>query len=441
MPHSATQQLTFGLGLPEISVHTRPSGLRVVSHHDPGRWGVNVGVFVEVGSRHEEPAECGLSHCVEHMLFRGCEGLPDPGAVSRAFEDRGGTLNAATHPDFTSYSLSVPASELTPILELLGRLLATPIWQGLDIEQGVLRQELLEDLDEAGKDINVEHALRRAFFGKHPLGQPVGGTLETLASFDEARLASWHRSHYRLPHMVLALSGKLVGQLEDQLTAFEAHFEAAAKVTRRPAAPAEALPEQASWQFVTHSQSQVDLRLALRTPGLDTPQLPALRLLNRILDDGLSSRLYRALCDGTGLAYDTFASLELMQDVGLFELGVSAEADNIEAAQRGLYQVLESLMAAPIPEHELAKAKRRQRWDLESLRDRSEDLVGLVALRIGLGLNIEDGLQPERYEQLRSEDLQEALRALLAGPCHRAAVGSLDGARQDALAKQLLSSH
>ncbi len=440
-------------------VVTLASGLRVVLVPQNHLWGTSINLFVRVGSRDESPGEGGISHALEHMLFRGCEGLPTPHAVSLAFEDRGGTLNASTHPDFTNFSLFVPSSEVDAALDDFGRLIARPLFEGWDIEQGVLRQELLEDLDENGRDVNVEHALRLLAFPGHPLGLPVGGYLDSVSALTVDDIARWHRKYYRPDNMVLTFAGALPKRPD--LERFEQHlavcaeaalsipcpvrrlFTAAAvksaddiqgampsavagggaldasTANQRSAAQAKkkltfGLAEPEKHTHVDHSASQIDLRIAFLGPALDDADLPAVKVLLRILDDGLSTRLYRALCDGSGIAYEAFGALELYEDIGLVECGVTVEPARLSEAVDALWAVLRSLSESPPTAAERDKALRRMRWDFEALRDRPEEVASVISLRVLFGKRLDQCFDFAPLEAVTIEDLATQARRLFS---------------------------
>ncbi len=413
-------------------------------------WGTSINLFVRVGSRDESPAEGGISHALEHMLFRGCEGLPTPHAVSLAFEDRGGTLNASTHPDFTNFSLFVPATEVDAALDDFGRLVARPLFEGWDIERGVLRQELLEDLDESGKDVNVEHALRLLAFPGHPLGLPVGGYLDSVSALTVEDIARWHRTYYRPDNMVLTFAGALPQRPD--IARFEQHLAGCAEAARGVPCPvrrlftatvgqgAQAAPPRAGAMgasapnmtpatptrldlgvdsperhtHVDHSSSQIDLRIGFLGPGLDDADLPAVKVLLRVLDDGLSTRLYRALCDGSGIAYEAFGALELYEDVGLVECGVTVEPVRLGEAVDALWAVLRSLSASPPTAAERDKALRRMRWDFEALRDRPEEVASVISLRVLFGKRLDQCFDFAPLEAVTCEDLATQARRLFS---------------------------
>jgi predicted Zn-dependent peptidase len=183
------------------------SGLAVTACAQPHLRRAQIACFVRTGSRFEAPATNGLSHFLEHMIYRGTPGLPTAHAVNYAFEDLGGMLNAATYVDHAVYSVSCPPESLDATSMLFGKLLANPLFSDIETERGIVLEEILEDLDDDGNDVDADNASRRLMYPQHPLGFTITGSAATVGSFGVDDLRRHHTSHYGAGNVVLAYGG------------------------------------------------------------------------------------------------------------------------------------------------------------------------------------------------------------------------------------------
>jgi predicted Zn-dependent peptidase len=330
----------------------------------------SVAVHLRVGSRYETARDNGISHFLEHMLHRGTRSHDSAHAQAVAFERIGGTLSAATYADHGVLSVTVPPDALVPVLELLGEVCREPVFDAIDVERGIVRQEILESLDARGRRTAPDDLLREVVFPRHSLGFPITGTLETLARFDRSALRRCHRRFYTR-QAVVTIAGRFSERAAT--AAVRRHFRlprGALPTTRAPAALRGPRVEH-----VHDQSSQTAVRLAFRTPGLLHRSEPAAELLLRVIDDGTSTRLYHRLCDDRGLCYDVSALFEAHADVGLLELAADSSHEHTVEVTRELFTVCRELRdSGPRPD-EMEKARTRLRFHLESLYDAPADLA------------------------------------------------------------------
>jgi len=184
-----------------------PNGLTVVTVELPHLHSVSVVMYARVGSRYEPVADNGLSHFLEHMLFRGTERLPDAYALNHAIEALGGTLYAETGRDYSLYQISLHPETLQPGLELFGEIFATPAFADVDVERRIVLEEMHEDHDEDGRLINIDDLARLEVWPDHPLGYRITGPYENVERFDDTDVRRHFATHYGARNMVLAVSG------------------------------------------------------------------------------------------------------------------------------------------------------------------------------------------------------------------------------------------
>jgi predicted Zn-dependent peptidase len=405
---------------------TLPNGLRVVLAPLPHLHGATLAVFVKVGSRHEDARTNGLSHVLEHMLFRGTEGHPSSYDLNLSIEQLGGTLDGATHTDFTMYQVTVPPANAAPVVGLLAEILTQPLFLDFDVEKRVLREEILEGLDEDGNDIDADNVVRDLVFSPHPLGFKITGSLDNVEGFTTDDLRAHMHRFYGARNVVVCAAGAVDEALLEPIgRAFGA---------LRPGEPARSSPPQAPagrrFASVHDDGSQTDLRISFPSPGLHDPRYPALQLLGRVLDDGLSSRLHRHIVDDRGLAYDVFAALEAYEDCGVVDLGASVEHEKTPEVLGELMRLVGALRDETVGPEELAKARQRYLWDLEALLDEAEGMASFYGTSALFDLPDTLETTAAAIAGITAEQLREVATTVFApANAHAACVGVLERAR------------
>ena len=355
---------------------TLRNGLRTVALELPAVHRVAILTLVRVGARYETPESNGVSHLLEHMLYRGIPGHPTAHEQALAFESLGGTLVAATGSDSGTLGVSCPAESFESTLALMARVYREPLLRGLDVEKRIVREEILEDLDEHGTLVDDYDLLRSIAFEGHPLGYPVIGTVEHVDRFDVARLRRHHRKHYVGAGTVLAVAGPV--EAEGALRAMERHFGGvpAGKALRVDPPEPQTGP---AFRYVDSASSQTAIRVGFRGPGSGDALEPATEIVLRLLDDGNSTRLYTRLCDERGLAYDVGAGYEATEDAGLLHVGCGMAHTEAETVLREILGVVRSLRDDGPTKAELEKAKARHRWGLDDMLDDAGEVVDFLA--------------------------------------------------------------
>lgn len=389
------------------SLHVLPNGLRVALHPARHLSSATIALAVRVGSRYERPEDNGISHFLEHMLFRGTTVHPTSHAWNDAFERLGGTLSASTTADHTLYEVAVPPDDVPRAIALVAEIFE-PVLSHVEIEKRVAREEILEHLDEDGRNVDAEDQLHLAAFGSHPLGQPILGTEENLAAFDRERLAAWHRAHYVAGGSVLAIAGAF-----DAEAALAAATLALGRLPAGgPAAPApfQRFPGGPRFHYVDSIGAQADVRIAFGAFGEKDPRHAALSLLGRIVDDGMSARVFRTIVEDRGLAYEAFGELVTYEDTGLFVLGASTAPESTGAVTQALVDVVLALRSGAITADEIEKAKTRARFGLRTAADDPGTLAELAATGLLFGVDTELETLAREVERVSEADLRSVAR-------------------------------
>ena len=398
----------MSLSCPHVA-RTLPNGLRLAVVPRPSLRRAHLGVFVRVGSRFEARRDNGLSHFLEHMIFRGTDRLRDAHAVNATFERLGASLEACTHVDYAVFELDLPRESFHAAAALLGEVLAEPRFPSIDVERGIVAEELLEDLDDRGRQVNPDNIVRAATYGGHPLGMTITGGKREIARFSVDDLARHHRRHFGGPSMVVVAAGALDADL-----ALETLANAFARFPASPAVSVEAPAPQAApvTRHVRDAASQTDVRVSFRAFGERDPRMPALEALMRIIDDGMATRLYRRLCDEGGLCYDTSASFEVFEDDGVVDFAASVRHDRASAIVEAVLTLMAELAEEGPHDEELALAVRRHRWDVESALDSPSSLAHTLGVSWLFGQARSFDEQLRRLDAVTVQDVRDVARHL-----------------------------
>jgi predicted Zn-dependent peptidase len=375
------------------------NGLTVIHIAMPHLHSASVSVFARVGSRHESLATNGLSHFLEHMFFRGCDGFPDSTALNTAMEDLGGFLDGYTTRDYSGYHSSVHPAYISDATEILGQIFKSPRFSEIEIERSIIMEEVLDALDDRGREIDLDTIAHREAFRGHPLAQSIDGPKRNLKRFTQDDLASHRSSFYGAHNMVLCFAGDvdIVRCKKAARRGFGRLFSGKRAKERAPGR----LPQRAPrLRFVHSDDSQTRARFTFRTICDDHAEYPALLLIRRILDGGLSARLQVELVERRGIVYDVGADIEAYSDCGLFNFELAAQHKKLAYAIEELGKVIRDLGNNGVSAEELDRVRRRARIGLEF----GLDSAGELAAWFGAAqLFRESPVTPERrMEQLEA---------------------------------------
>ena len=342
-------------GQPPPTVRTThlDDGPTVVSERWAGAHSVSVGVWVGVGSRDEPTAGAGASHFLEHLLFKGTE-RRSARSIAELVDGTGGEMNAATGKEFTAVYARLPADDQDLAVDLLGDVLCSPALRAAAVETA--RRVILEELhlqEDDPADV-VASLLDEALFPGHGLGREVLGTRESVEALDRDGIAAFHDRWYRSPNLVLVAAGTVDHDrlVERVATAFAGR--GGGEVPER-AAP-EAMP--CGNRALRRPTESVHLAWGWRSLHRHDPRRRALGLGVQVLGGGLSSRLFQAVREDRGLAYNVFAGLHLYSDAGALGVHAATEPDRADELRLVVEAEVESVAEHGITADELALARR-----------------------------------------------------------------------------------
>ncbi|HZA58784.1 MAG TPA: pitrilysin family protein [Solirubrobacterales bacterium] len=328
------------------------SGIRVVTEAVPSVRSVALGLWVRTGSRDETPAQAGVSHFLEHLLFKGTE-RHSAIEIAEIFDGMGASVNAATGKESTQLHARLLDTHTDQAFDLLAEMLLGPTYPDIDSEREVVLEEIAMYEDEPSD--RVHDVLDEAIFGEHPLGRRILGAAEVIRSIPIPDIKAYHRARYTASSIVVAAAGNLSHGEIVELT--RQHVE-----SRDPAPSAEdsdgAVPEpQARVGF--HCKDTEQYHVTLGGPGIQRgdDRRHALAILDTVFGGSTSSRLFREVREKRGLAYAVGSYTQQFADGGLIGLYVGTREDNIEEACEVIAAELSSIHSEGITQEELARAK------------------------------------------------------------------------------------
>ncbi len=413
---------------PAVETTTLDNGLAVTTVALPHLHTAVCALFVKVGARFEAPDDNGLSHFVEHMLFRGTERYPTSLALNTAVEKLGSTLHAETGRDYSLFQLGLEPAHVPAAIELLGELLGRPRFTEIELERELILEEINEDYNEQDIEINVDDIARGLVFADHPLGQRIIGPRTNVQRFTQADVQRHFTSFYGATNANLCVAGPVE---HGRVVEHAARALAAMPAGTRAIVPAAPPPIPGPrFQHVRDAGSQTSLSVVFRAvPELDPAYVPLVALL-RVLDDGMSTRLHYTLADQKGLAYSIHAAIEPLADAALFEISGATANAKVPSLVKELLALLDGLRSGKVTDDELAKARVRYRYETLASIDDAAAMVGWFG---GTALYYQPPSLSERLAQMDKVSVDDvvAVAENVLAPTHLAlaAVGSLSRAR------------
>lgn len=413
------------------------NGLRVVTVPLPHLHSAELALYIKVGARNDPPDRLGLSHFLEHMLFRGTEDFASSLEIETAFEELGGSVNAATDSDSTCYYARIHPTHVPRGLEILASMALRPKLEGIDLERGIIGEEALEDLNEAGEVTSPDLVMGGLLWPGHPLGNPTVGTLADIARIDEKDLRRHAAAWYVPGNAVVTVAGpvqheSVVAAVSHSFGSWRGPEPACVELQPPTAAPGPSVV------FVQDADSQVTVQLACHAYRRCDPRITQLKVLRRVLAGGGCSRLHLALRERLGLVYAVESAIGAYDETGCITIDFSTAPENLIPVLSATLDELQSLMVTPLPEHELARVRTSYLADL----DYSRDSVTEMGARYGWGTLMGVVRSIDEDQQLvrtvTAELLRETAQALFC-PQNRflAVIGPVEGIDRQAVEQVL----
>ena len=334
---------------------TLPNGLRVVTHAMPTSFSVSAVILIGTGSRYEPLEQAGISHFVEHMLFKGTRKRPTPKAIAETIEGVGGVLNAATEKELTSYYVKVAQQHGTLALELLTDMLRHSrfLTAEVDKERHVITEELhmTEDMPQ---DL-VNSLIDELVWPEHPLGREIAGTDASVKGLRRPALLAYLAERYVPNNAVVSVAGKIIHQ--DVVEEVERLLGDWRPGPQRSYLAAPGQPGKVRQALKVKDIEQAHLCVSAGGLPRQHPDRRALDIQNLILGGGMSSRLFLEIRERCALAYDVQAYLDYFEDTGLSVIYAGTDAAQVPACLDAILSELRRLRRQPVAAEELTRAK------------------------------------------------------------------------------------
>ncbi|MFN0068599.1 MAG: M16 family metallopeptidase [Limisphaerales bacterium] len=386
-----------------------PGGVTVVTAAMPHMASVSFGLWVGTGGRYESAAVSGVAHFIEHMLFKGTR-RRSAVRISQDVEGVGGYLNAFTSEEQTCFYSKALHDRVGTLADVLFDMLTASRFAPSDIrkERDVIREEVAMYLDQPAQ--HVQELINAAMWGDHPLGRPLTGTAATLRRIGRREMLAFLKLHYVAPRVVVAAAGRLVhGEIVEIARRLGRGLPAGEAL--RPATFAEA-GERPRVRLQRRKVEQAQVAIGLRTCSRHDDRKYALRLLNVILGENMSSRLFQELREERGLVYNVYSSPSHWDDVGDLVISAGLDTDKLEPVMKLIGRELRRLRDERVPAGEMQRARDYALGQLElSLENTESHMMWLGESVVSTGRATPPAELRRRLAEVSAAEVQAAARA------------------------------
>jgi predicted Zn-dependent peptidase len=409
----------------DIEMTTLANGVRVITEVMPHVRSISVGIWIGSGSRRETSDQNGISHFIEHMLFKGTTSRSAED-IARSVDSVGGNLDAFTAKELVCFNTKVLDQHLPRAFDVLADLVLHPLFRDEDIdkEKGVILEEIKMDAD--SPDYLVHEIFSANFWKDHPLGKPILGTRETVKRFDRQMIDEYYRAVYAPSNLLLTAAGNL--KHDALVNLVRQHFES---LPPNGTAPPDQVPATHARIALRNKKSLEQVHMCLGVPSYPLPHEErfACYVLNTLLGGGMSSRLFQNIRERQGLAYAVFSELSPYRDTGCLSIYAGTSVESVGKVVESIIKEFQQLKQETIGEEEVRRAKDHLKGSLMlSLESTSSRMSNLARQEMYFGRFFTLDELVESVEQVTADDVQRIARAFF-DPKHIAltVLGNLDG--------------
>ena len=390
---------------------TLKNGLRILLTPQPANLAATVLILVKAGSEYEVKEQNGVSHFLEHMMFKGTTDRPEPGMIAHELTALGAQFNAFTGEEYTGYYAKVQAEKLPKIIEIVSDLYLNPLFDEAEIEKerGVIIQEI--NMYEDDLPARAQRDFSRLVYGDQPSGWDVGGEIPIIKRLARADFVAYRKRRYVMPGTVVVVAGKfneaaVVAQIKKYFNALP-----------RRTAPAKikTVEKQSSPKIALHfkESDQAHLVLGFRAFDMFDERRYALRVLANLLGGGMSSRLFMRIREKMGAAYYIGAGADLSLDHGLLSISAGVYRKKIEPVVSAILEECATLRDIAVPDVELQKAKDHMLGGLILGLETSDDLASFYGgQEVLTGGVVSPELLTEKIKKVTARGIQDVARAV-----------------------------
>jgi len=413
------QEHPAGTALPRVELTYRktvlPHGLRVVTESIAHVRSASVGIWIDNGSRDESASLNGISHFIEHMVFKGTR-KRSVKEIAQSIESVGGYLNAFTGKEHTCYYARVLDEHVGLALDVLSDMLlnATFPAKELEKEKGVVVEELKQAEDDP--DDIIHDYFEREVFGAHPLGFPVIGTERNLRRFTRADLMAFRQRRYSPDRIVVAAAGNVTHDQVVQLAERHLGVKAfrAMKGSPEDLGPGRLIPAgEVASRTTNHARPIQQAHVVLGTvgPSVRSHHRFPMMVLNTLLGDGMSSRLFQNIREKYGFAYTVYSFANMLTDSGTVGAYVGTDAQHVEKCIGLVWKELDAVKRSHVPARELARTKMQLKGNMMlSLENIPNRMMRLGASELSIGELIPIDTIIRRIDAVTADDVRTLAR-------------------------------
>ncbi|MBI5022044.1 MAG: insulinase family protein [Ignavibacteriales bacterium] len=338
-----------------------PNGLRIVTEEIPYVRSVSVGVWIDVGSRDEIESTNGITHFIEHMVFKGTKRFNNQ-QIARSLESVGGYLNAFTTKEHTCFYARILDEHVERALDVISDLIQHPTLNIKEIEkEKLVVLEELKNIEDDPDDL-IHDVLDKNVYRKHSLGYPVIGIAENIKSFTRVQMLEHIQNHFTPDKMVIAAAGNLDHKAFTDLVAKYFILNSKKKFSsNRDQHPGKSF---LNTETIERPINQAYVCIGTRSYSIHSNMRYPLLLMNTILGEGMSSRLFQNIREKYGFAYSIFSFVNLLSDTGIFGVYVGTDNHNIERSLDLIYRELDKLKDKEISKAEISRTKAQMKGSL-----------------------------------------------------------------------------
>ncbi len=385
---------------------TLKNGVRVVTSRMDHVRSATLILELGVGSRYEPGERAGISHFLEHMVFKGTERRPDPVMISQEIEGVGGILNAATGRESTSYWAKVPSVHLARTFDVLADMLRHSVFDPAEVEKE--RAVIIEEIRGANDtpDDLIHDTIDEVVWEDQSVGRPIAGTETTVGSISREDLLGYLADQYRADRLVVAAAGDV--RHEEVVELAERYFSDLPNGAVDTFVPTEIRQSEPRLRLIQRSTEQAHLCLGFPALPYSDDRRFTQDMIDAVLSSGMSSRLFQEIRERLGLVYSVYAYFREYADVGQGVVYAGTDPHRVERTIEAVVKELDKLRQQPIPEEELARTKELRKGRILMGLEDSRSVASWIG---GQELMYGEILTPEqvmaRVDAVTREDVQE----------------------------------
>lgn len=396
----------------DVSRTALPNGIRVITENMPHVRSISIGVWIGTGARRESTVQNGISHFIEHMLFKGTANRSAED-IAKVVDSTGGNLDAYTAKELVSYNSKVINDHLPLAVDVLADLVLNPLFTAEDTEKekGVILEELKMEVD--NPEYLVHETFFREFWQNHPLGRSILGTKKTIGGFTRDVVEEYYRTVYVPSNIVITAAGRLEHQ---QIVDFASQYFGSLPdgVTLAPDTPAAATAPL----ILKNKRSLEQMHLCMGVPAypIGHERRYGCYVLSTILGGGMSSRLFQNIREKHGLAYAVFSELNLYRDCGCLAVYAGTSGENLKRVVGMVMDEFRALCTSPVPAEELRRAKDHLKGSLAlGLESTSSRMSNLARQELFFGRFFTIDEMVSAIEEVDAEQVQTIAQDFFAG--------------------------